>query len=70
MAILAGCQEGKVTPMLMEVKCPGCGSLLEIFVRMGGDLHQTGRLVVDSPCGKCGFNAAEGTSASSYELYK
>ena len=69
MAILAGCQEGKATPMLVEVKCPRCGAMLEIFVRLGGDLGETGTLTVDTECEKCSFIAGAGTPASSYERF-
>ena len=29
--LLNGCQEGKATPRLMEVKCPRCGEIVEVF---------------------------------------
>ena len=69
MAILAGCQEGKATPMLVEVKCPRCGAMLEIFIRLGGDLGETGTLTVDTECEACSFIAGAGTLASSYERF-
>jgi len=70
MAILSGCQEGKATPRLAEVKCPACGELLEIFVRMGGKAGAAGTLAEDAVCEKCGFTAAGGTPAASYSPYE
>ncbi|MBO7709870.1 MAG: hypothetical protein J6S83_05345 [Lachnospiraceae bacterium] len=67
MSILAGCQEGKLTPKLMEVKCPKCGQVMEIFVYMGGDAGLTGTLKEDAKCETCGYVAAEGTPASEFE---
>ena len=66
MAILRGCQEGKATPRLIEVACPGCGEILELFVRMGGDASVTGTLAEEAVCENCGFTAAEGTRAADY----
>ena len=40
--LLKGCQEGKGTPRLVEVKCPKCGEYVEVFVKMGGAPGQTG----------------------------
>ncbi len=34
--LIKGCQEGKGTPRLAEVKCPKCGEYVEVFVLMGG----------------------------------
>ena len=34
--LINGCQEGKATPRLVEVKCPNCGECIEVFVLMGG----------------------------------
>ena len=66
MSILNGCQEGKATPKLMEVICPKCGAIMEIFVRMGGDAGQTGTLVEQARCDACGYVAEEGTEAASF----
>ena len=51
--LLKGCQEGKGTPRLTEVKCPRCGQWVEVFVKMGGAIGQTGTLASDetSDCG-------------------
>ena len=50
--------------MLVEVKCPRCGEMIEIFVRLGGDIGETGTLAVDTVCEKCGFIAEAGTPSS------
>ena len=50
-----GCQEGKATPKMVEIKCPVCGTVIEIFVRMGGGVNQTGRVMYDETCEKCGY---------------
>ena len=44
--LINGCQEGKGTPRLTEVKCPRCGEYVEVFVRMGGPVGKTGTLSV------------------------
>ena len=64
--LLNGCQEGKATPRLMEVKCPRCGETVEVFVKMGGAIGQTGTLVSDERC-ECGFVLAAGSYAADYE---
>lgn len=64
--LLNGCQEGKGTPRLTEVKCPNCGTWVEVFVKMGGAVGQTGTLVADEKC-ECGFVLAAGTYAADYE---
>ena len=69
MSIISGCQEGKVTPKLVEVKCPNCGDVIELFVKMGGSLQETGRTVGDSVCEKCGFVVQDGSNASAFELF-
>ena len=51
--LLKGCQEGKGTPRLTEVKCPQCGQWVEVFIKMGGAPGQTGTLVSDESC-SCG----------------
>lgn len=48
--LLNGCQEGKGTPRLTEVKCPKCGEIVEVFVRMGGPIGKTGTLVSSETC--------------------
>lgn len=48
--LIKGCQEGKGTPRLVEVKCPKCGEYVEVFVKMGGAPGQTGTLVSDESC--------------------
>lgn len=58
------CQEGKHTPRLMEVKCPRCGTYLEIFVKMGSQM--TGTLVADERCA-CGYLLPMGSFAEDYE---
>ena len=47
MPLINGCHEGKETPKLVEVKCPGCGEYVEVFVKMGGAPGQTGTLIAD-----------------------
>lgn len=65
---ISGCHEGKNTPKLVEVKCPRCGEIAEIFVQMGGAVGQTGTLVSDEACYKCGYILKEGSSLSDYEM--
>lgn len=64
--LLKGCQEGKGTPKLTEVRCPRCGQWVEVFVKMGGAIGQTGTLVADESC-SCGYVLPAGSSESSYE---
>ena len=64
--LLDGCHEGKHTPRLSEVKCPKCREVVEVFVKMGGAVGQTGTLVADEKC-ECGFVLAAGTYAADYE---
>ena len=66
MAVIRGCQEGKATPRLTEVKCPCCGNWAEVFVQMGGAIGKTGTLVSDERC-ECGFVFAAGTREADYE---
>ena len=63
---LRGCQEGKGTPRLTELKCPQCGEWVEVFVKMGGPAGQTGTLVSDEKC-KCGYVLPAGSYESDYE---
>ncbi len=69
MSFLNGCQEGKATPKLMEVACPKCGALMEIFVRMGGEIGRTGTLVEKSVCEMCGYEAEDGTGADQFRSF-
>jgi hypothetical protein len=64
--LLNGCQEGKATPRLMEVKCPHCGEYVEVFIRMGGAIGETGTLVSDEVC-DCGFVLRAGSYETEYE---
>ena len=64
--LLKGCQEGKGTPRLTEVKCPRCGEIVEVFVKMGGAPGQTGTLVADEKC-DCGHVLPAGSYAADYE---
>lgn len=63
MAVIRGCQEGKGTPKLVEVKCPKCKNELEVFIKMGGPIGETGRVVSDEACA-CGYVIASGTALS------
>ena len=63
--LLKGCQEGKGTPRLAEVKCPECGGWVEVFIKMGGAPGQTGTLVADEIC-DCGFCLRAGTRETDY----
>ena len=64
--LINGCQEGKATPWLTEVKCPMCGEVVEVFVKMGGAIGQTGTLVSDEACA-CGNILPAGSFESEYE---
>ena len=64
--IVRGCQEGKNTPRLEEVKCPQCGAWVEVFVKMGGAIGETGTLVSDEKC-DCGYVLAAGSYVTDYE---
>ena len=64
--LLNGCQEGKATPRLVEVLCPSCGEIVEVFVKMGGAFGQTGTLTADERC-VCGHMLAAGTYLTEYE---
>ena len=66
MALISGCQEGKVTPRLVEVKCPACGAWVEVFVRMGGAIGETGTLVSEEVC-DCGMVFPAGSYETEYE---
>lgn len=64
--LLKGCQEGKGTPRLVEVKCPACGRWVEVFVKMGGAIGQTGTLAADETC-VCGHVLPAGTPETDYD---
>lgn len=64
--LLDGCHEGKHTPRLLEVRCPGCGEWVEVFVHMGGRPGQTGTLATTERC-TCGYSFPEGSYAQDYE---
>ena len=62
-----GCQEGKATPRLTEVRCPECGETVEVFVRMGGAIGKTGTLATDETCPGCGRILPVGSYLTDYE---
>ena len=64
--LIRGCQEGKGTPRLEEVKCPQCGNWVEVFVKMGGAIGETGTLVSDETC-SCGRILSAGSYVTEYE---
>ena len=64
--LINGCQEGKGTPRLVEVKCPVCGEEVEVFVLMGGPIGKTGTLANDETC-SCGYVFAAGRYETDYE---
>ena len=64
--LINGCQEGKGTPRLTEVKCPKCGEFVDVFVIMGGSYGQTGTLASDEIC-TCGHVLPAGSYATDYE---
>lgn len=64
--LIKGCQEGKGTPRLTEVKCPNCGEYVEVFVKMGGAIGETGTLVGDETC-TCGHILCAGSYETDYE---
>ena len=64
--LIRGCQEGKGTPRLVEVKCPQCGELVEVFVKMGGAIGETGTLTSDETC-SCGYVFSAGSYETDYE---
>ena len=63
--LIRGCQEGKGTPRLREVRCPVCGEYVEVFVRMGGAIGETGTLVSDEHC-PCGNVLPAGSYETEY----
>ena len=66
MSLIRGCQEGKGTPRLVEVKCPQCSEYVDVFVKMGGEIGKTGTLVSDERC-LCGYVLPEGSFVTEYE---
>ena len=66
MRLLDGCHEGKHTPKLTEVKCPRCGEYVEVFVKMGGAIGETGTLTSDETC-DCGYVFPAGSYETDYE---
>jgi len=64
--LINGCQDGKATPRLVEVKCPKCGEYVDVFIKMGGAFGQMGTLVADETC-VCGNVLPAGTYLSEYE---
>ena len=64
--VIRGCQEGKGTPRLTEVKCPHCGDYVEVFVVMGGAIGKTGTLAADERCA-CGRVLPAGSYETDYE---
>ena len=63
--LINGCQEGKGTPRLTEVKCPKCGEFVVVFVRLGGRPGETGALVSDETC-VCGHILPAGSFLTEY----
>ena len=64
--LINGCQEGKATPRLTEVKRPRCGEIVEVFVLMGGPIGKTGTLAGDETC-TCGCVLPAGSYESDYK---
>ena len=64
--LINGCQEGKRTPRLTELKCPKCGAWEDVFIVMGGRPGQTGTLASDETCA-CGFVLRSGSYETEYE---
>lgn len=64
--LLKGCQEGKGTPRLVEVKCPNCGEPVEVFIKMGGAIGETGTLTSDEMCA-CGYILPAGSYETEYK---
>ena len=56
-----------MTPRLTEVCCPECGESVEVFVRMGGRIGQTGTLAADEVCPGCGHTLPAGSYLTDYE---
>ena len=65
MAFISGCQEGKATPRLVEVLCPKCRNIMDVFVRMGAE--NTGRTAAAEKCDSCGYVIEEGIVLTTLE---
>lgn len=63
MTAIRGCQEGKFTPQLTEIRCPKCGEDVEVFVFLRSE--KAGQLAEDAKCDACGHVIPEGTPAES-----
>ena len=66
MSLIKGCQEGKGTPRLTEVRCPKRGEWVEVFILMGGAIGKTGTLASDETC-DCGHVLPQGSYETDYE---
>jgi len=64
--LINGCQDGKATPRLVEVLCPKCGEIVEVFVKMGGMPGLTGTLVSSEIC-SCGQILEMGTYLTEFQ---
>lgn len=64
--LINGCQDGKATPRLVEVLCPKCGEIAEVFVKMGGMPGLTGTLVSSETCA-CGYVFPAGTYLTEFQ---
>ena len=64
--IIEGCHEGKHTPRLSEVKCPKCGEYVDVFIKMGGAIGETGTLAADETC-PCGYTLPAGSFETEYK---
>ena len=49
------------------MKCPACGEVVEVFVKMGGAIGKTGTLVADETC-PCGYVLRAGSYETEYEV--
>ena len=64
--LINGCQDGKMTPRLVEVLCPSCGEIVDVFVIMGAAAGLTGTLASSERCA-CGHILTQGTYLTEYE---
>lgn len=69
MSVIKGCQEGKGTPKLVEVKCPKCGEYVEVFVKMGGAIGKTGTLLLTRLAYAVTFYRAEATKRTTRDKH-
>ena len=67
MALLEGCQDANRTPEMVEVLCPECGEILEVFIEQGGFYGKTGTTVGEVKCEKCGHVIEEMTYLDTLE---